>query len=101
MRPGAGYLGWCWLFGLSCCAAGDHLAAQLGVGRENAAVDDEVLVRTRHERGQAFDERERRKQQVRGAIMVGALELERDATVCGHEQSLGGHRGPRAGGSRT
>jgi hypothetical protein len=59
----------------------DDPAAELGVGRQDAAVDDEVLVRLGNQRGQAFEKGRGSEEELGRAVVVGALERKDYATV--------------------
>ncbi len=51
---------------------------QPGIGRQHAVEADQMQARTRHQRGQALHEFQRRHDDVRGAVAIGALQLQHD-----------------------
>jgi hypothetical protein len=55
-------------------------STQPGMGREHAVKTDQMQARTRHQRGQALHEFQRRHLDVRGAVAPGAFELQHDIT---------------------
>ena len=54
--------------------------AQPGIGCEHAVKTDQMQARTRHQRGQALHDFQRRHLDVRGAVTPGAFELQHDIT---------------------
>ena len=75
--------------GILHCARNER-ATQLGVGREHAVEANQMQPRTRHQRGEALHELQRRHDDVSGAILVGAVQLQHDiAGVIGFESFVG------------
>ncbi len=63
-----------------------------GVGGENAMVEHEIDARPRSQGGEPFEEFQGLKEEVAGAIVPGALELQQDAAVAREPEAILGDR---------
>ena len=67
--------------------------AQPGIGCEHVVKTDQMQARTRHQRGQALHEFQRRHLDVRGAVTPGAFELQHDIACAIALEPFVGDRG--------
>ena len=68
---------------------------QPGIGRQHAVKADQMQARSRHQRGQALHESQRRHLDVRGAVAPRAFELQHDIPRSIALHPFVGHRGAR------
>ena len=95
MRAGASCAWWAASAPGFCGVRGTIAARSLALARQRAVKTDQMQARTRHQRGQALYEFQRRHLDVRGAVAPGAFELLHDITSAIALEPFIGNRGAR------
>lgn len=74
---------------------GDGAGAPASMGGEDSMVQHKIDARARSQGGELFEEFQGLEEQVAGAIVPGALELQQDAAVPGEPKAILSDRGPQ------